>query len=430
MADEERARARAPLWRLSPAQRLLEGGALLNSLAFFAAMPFAPLYLSEHTALGKPAVGAVVGAVALTAAFGGLLGGMIVDRLGAVPLMRVGLLLYVAVYALLATARAATAIIVLFLLLGVARLMVEPGAKKLLSQVADGEGRVFRVRYMTLCAGAIGGPAIGGALYQVGAVAFFAVPAGFYAAYLVLVVLRHADLAALEPIRSRRSRRSRRSLGPPPTVRGRASSRSPVAATLRDRRLLAVVTAGIVVFFVFSQMESMIPLYMKSRYGDRTEEYFAALFITNAVLALALQLPIDRVSGRLGRNVMVVAGALNFTVAFACFWASPSSLAWLYVGIVFWTIGEGILLPMPDMAVHEMADDEHKGAYFGLSEVRQLGFFLGPFAGGFLLDAGTVPYFAVMGTFIFLCVPLLLRRTAAQPSAPAHDENARVPDPT
>ncbi|MFI0369153.1 MFS transporter [Actinomadura sp. 1N219] len=411
MADE----VRAPLWRLSPAQRLLEGGALLNSLAFFAAMPFAPLYLSEHTGLGKPAVGAVVGAVALTAAFGGLLGGMIVDRLGAVPLMRVGLVLYVAVYALLAAARGAAAIIVLFLLLGVARLLVEPGAKKLLSQVADGEGRVFRVRYMTLCAGAIGGPAIGGALYQVGAVAFFAVPACFYAAYLVLVVLRNSDLVALQP----------------PAARGRASSRHPIATTLRDRRLLAVVAAGIVVFFVFSQLESMIPLYMKGRHGDRTEEYFAALFITNAVLALALQLPIDRVSGRLGRNVMVVVGAANFTVAFACFWASPSGLAWLYAGIVFWTIGEGILLPMPDMAVHEMADDGNKGAYFGLSEVRQLGFFLGPFTGGFLLDAGTTPYFAVMGTFIFLCVPLLLRRAPAQPApAPRPVAEDRVPGPT
>ncbi|WP_329603084.1 MFS transporter [Actinomadura soli] len=146
MAGEGRGRARAPLWRLSPAQRLLEGGALLNSLAFFAAMPFAPLYLSEHTSLGTPAVGAVVGAVALTAAFGGLLGGMIVDRLGAVPLMRAGLLLYVTVYALLATARSAPAIIVLFLLLGVARLMVEPGAKKLHPPRADAHRPGIRSR--------------------------------------------------------------------------------------------------------------------------------------------------------------------------------------------------------------------------------------------------------------------------------------------
>lgn len=390
---------RTPLWRLTPVQRLLEGGALLNSLAFFAAMPFAPLYLSEHTGFGKPAVGAVVGAVALVAAFGGLLGGMVVDRLGAVPLMRAGLVCYVVVYGLLAAVRGAAPIVVLFLLLGVARLMVEPGAKKLLSHAADDEGRMFRVRYMTLCAGAIGGPAIGGALYHVGPVAFFAVPAFFYASYLVLVLVRNRDLVALQPRDG-----AGRSSG--------LSARQSVAATLRDRRLLAVVAGGIVVFFVFSQLESMIPLYMKARYGDRTEGYFAVLFITNAVLALALQLPIDRVSGRVGRTAMTVLGAANFTLAFACFWASPSGLAWLYAGIVFWTVGEGILLPMPDMAVHEMASDEHKGAYFGLSEVRQLGFFLGPFAGGFLLDAGTAPYFLVMGTAVFLCVPLLARRGA------------------
>jgi MFS family permease len=347
----------------------------------------------------------VVGAVALVAAFGGLVGGMIVDRLGAVPLLRAGLLCYVAVYGLLASVRDAAAIVALFLLLGGARLMVEPGAKKLLSHAADDEGRMFRVRYMTLCAGAIGGPAIGGALYHAGPVAFFAVPAFFYASYLLLVLVRNRDLVALQP---------------PRAGAAESSARESVAATLRDRRLLAVVTGGIVVFFVFSQRESMIPLFMKGQYGDRTEGYFAVLFITNAVLALAFQLPIDRVSGRLGRTTMIVLGAANFTIAFACFWASPSGLAWMYVGITFWTIGEGILLPMPDMAVHEMASDEHKGAYFGLSEVRQLGFFLGPFAGGFLLDAGTTPYFLVMGMFIFACVPLLMRRASPAPApAPA-----------
>lgn len=402
--------ARTPLWRLTPAQRLLEGGALLNSVAFFAAMPFAPLYLSEHTGLGKPAVGAVVGAVALTAAFGGLAGGVLVDRLGAVPLMRAGLVLHVAVYGLLAAASAPAAIVPLFLALGAARLMVEPGAKKLLSHAADEEGRIFRIRYMTLCAGAVVGPAIGGALYHAGAVAFFSVPAAFYAAYLLLVLLRNRELAALRP---------------PAGGDGASapSARESLRATLRDRRLLAVVAGGVLVFFVFSQLESMIPLYMKGRYGDRAEGYFAALFITNAVLALLFQLPIDRVSGRLGRAAMVWAGAAGFTLAFGCFWASPAGLAWLYAGIVFWTAGEGILLPMPDMAVHELASDELKGAYFGLSEVRQLGFFLGPLAGGFLLDAGTAPYFAVMGASAFLCVPLLARR-----AAPARSEPAPAPE--
>ncbi|MCW2903868.1 MAG: Major facilitator superfamily transporter [Streptosporangiaceae bacterium] len=392
---------RLPLWKLSGPQRLLEAGALLNSIAFFAAMPFAALYLADHTSLSKPAIGAVVGGIALTAALGGVAGGMLVDRFGATRLMRVGLALDVIVYGLLATLRSPVAIVTLILMLGVARLMVEPGSKKLLSLAAHGDARVFRLRYMTLCTGAIAGPALGGVLYHLSPVAFFAVPAVFYGAYMVLISARSQTLTALES----------------PSGASTGSSLDSLRKTVRDRRLLAVVGAGIVIFFVFSQLESMIPLYMKGQYGDRTESYFAVLFIANAVLALALQVPIDRVSTKLTRNSLIALGCVMFALSFVCFWAGSAGLLLLYVGIVFWTIGEGILLPMPDMAVHEIAADEHRGAYFGLSEVRHLGFFGGPVVGGFLLAGDVRIYFLVMGLFIFLCLPLLMRRSAA----PAED---------
>lgn len=393
---------RLPLWKLNPNQRLLESGALLNSIAFFAAMPFAALYLSDHTELGKPAIGAVVGGIALTAALGGVVGGMMVDRFGATRLMRIGLALDVVVYALLATLRNPTAIVLLILSLGLARLLVEPGSKKLLSLAAAGDARVFRVRYMTLCMGAILGPALGGVLYHVSPVAFFAVPAAFYGLYALLIASKSSTLSALEV----------------PGADGETGS-YPLRKTLQDRRLLAVVGAGVVVFFVFSQLESMIPLYMEGQYGDRVEAYFAALFITNAVLALVFQVPIDRVSAKLERNHLIVLGCAAFAVSFVCFWASSHSLVLLYVGIVFWTIGEGILLPMPDMAVHEIAVDNRKGTYFGFSEIRHLGFFTGPFVGGFLLQASVPVYFAVMAAFIFFCVPLLVHQFSSPDTTPA-----------
>jgi MFS family permease len=254
---------------------------------------------------------------------------------------------------------------------------------------------------MTLCLGAILGPAIGGVLYHITPVAFFAVPAVFFVAYLTLVLVRGRMLSALE----------RDGVCTP-------STRQTLGKPLRDRRLLAVVGAGIVIFFVFSQLESMIPLYLKSHYGDRTEAYYSAAFIMCAVLALALQVPLYRVITKLRHNHVVVLGAMMFAVSFLCFWASSGNLALLYVGIVFWTVGEGVLLPMPDMAVHELADNTHKGAYFGLSEIRYLGFFAGPFAGGFLLAGSEALYFAAMGAFIFLCVPPLLRRSSDREPLP------------
>jgi MFS family permease len=386
---------------MSGIQLLLEAGALLNSIAFFAAIPFASLYLSDHTHLSKPAIGAVVGAVCLIAACGGFAGGAVVDRIGATRLMRIGLLLDVIVYGLLAAVRSPAAIVPLMLMLGPPRLMVDPAGKKLLSQAMAGHARAFRVRYMTLCAGAIAGPALGGVLYHVSPSAFFAVPAFFYGSYLVLVTARRRRLAELET-----------------RPEGGTGTRGSLTAALRDRRLIAAVGAGIVIFVVFSQLESMIPLYMKGHYGSHAQSYFAVLFITNAVLALAFQVPIDRVSVKLSKTALTALGCTAFALSFVCFWAGSASILLLFVGITFWTVGEGILVPMPDMAVHEMSGDDQKGVYFGFSDIRQSGFFLGPLIGGFLLGTSVAAYFVVMGSLIFLCAPLLFRSSVVPVTVP------------
>jgi MFS family permease len=187
---------------------------------------------------------------------------------------------------------------------------------------------------------------------------------------------------------------------------------------LRDRRLIAAVGAGIVIFVVFSQLESMIPLYMKGHYGSHAQSYFAVLFITNAVLALAFQVPIDRVSAKLSKTALTALGCAAFALSFVCFWAGSASILLLFVGITVWTVGEGILLPMPDMAVHEMSGDDQKGVYFGFSDIRQSGFFLGPLIGGFLLGTSVVAYFVVMGSLIFLCAPLLFRSSVVPVTVP------------
>ncbi|GII52757.1 MFS transporter [Planotetraspora thailandica] len=384
-----------PLWRLNSHQKVLESGALLNAIAFFAALPFASLYLADETSLSKPAIGAVVGGIAFSAAFGGILGGMLVDRFGAVRIMLVGLTLFTVDYALLATVRGDVLIVVLILALGVPGFLVNPGARKLLSLAADESGRVFRLRYMTLCLGGILGPLIGGALYSISPVWFFGVPAVTYFAYLILFAVRRRFLAELE------------SPGAHSTVR------FPLSKTMRDRRLLAATAAGLAIYFVFSQLESMIPLYMKGLYETQAHSYFAALFMTNAVLALAFQIPIDRISTKLSRDQLILLGCVNFAIAFFCFWAGSASIALLFVGIVFWTIGEGILLPTPDIAVHSIADDERKGAYFGFADIRYLGFFVGPVVGGTLLGAGIPLYFWVMALFIFVCAPLLIHQFSA-----------------
>ncbi|GAA1469299.1 MFS transporter [Nocardiopsis exhalans] len=383
---------RRSLWRFSRDERTLVLGSLLNSMAFFAALPFAALYLADRTELSAAGIGAVVGGIPMIAAFGGLLSGMVADRFGAVRLMRLGLLLNVVVYGALAFVAAPAAIVVLFLSLGLARTMVEPSMKKLLSLADTGDGRIFRIRYITLCMGAVVGPAVGGVLYHASPEAFFLAPAGFFALYLAVVLVRGGELSRLETVST-------------------TTASVPWTSALRDPLLMAAIGAGTVVFLVMAQMDTSIPLYMKGTYGDSTEYLFASLLVVNAALALLVQPSVIWLSERLARGPLVLLGCVSFSVAFVCVWLGTTDVVLLYVAIVFWTLGEAILLPLPDIAVHSLATDDRKGAYFGLSELRYLGFFIGPVMGGALLDLSAAAYFVTMAAVVFLCVPLLLRLT-------------------
>ena len=204
-------------FRFSEVSRLPEKGEV-----DVVALPFAALYLADRTELSAAGIGAVVGGIPMIAAFGGLLSGMVADRFGAVRLMRLGLLLNVVVYGALAFATAPAAIVVLFLSLGLARTMVEPSMKKLLSLADTGDGRIFRVRYITLCMGAIVGPAVGGVLYHASPAAFFLAPAGFFALYLAVVLVRGGELSRLETVST-------------------ATSSVPWTSALRDPLLMAAI---------------------------------------------------------------------------------------------------------------------------------------------------------------------------------------------
>jgi MFS family permease len=407
-------------WFHDPVLRLLVTGSLLNSVAFFATLPFLTLYLSDISAFSQSQIGAVVGSVALISAFGGFFGGLLTDRLGAVRLIRAGLALYVITYLLLALTERVLAVVLLVMLLGVGRLMVEPSMKKLLSLAAADTGSVmFRIRYVTLCLGAIIGPLIGAALYAVSRDAIFILPAVVFAGYFVFFSLNSARLRAVDSPRD---------------------EQGPVnwSVALRDRTLMLVIAAGLVVFFVFSQFESILPLFIKQERGDAAVGYFSTLLATNAALGIVMQYPVARISRRLSTPAMALIGCVGFAVSLVLFTFLTISPVFLYIGVVAWTVGEAVMVPLPDVLIHEYTPPERRGAYFGLAELRYLGFFLGPVAGGALLPLGTGLYFGSMAVVIFAAWPLLLgpaRRITGGPAPPAPPRPAPplpivTPDPT
>lgn len=375
--------------------RLLVVCSLINSVGFFAMVPFLALYLADTTSLPPAVIGAFSGSIALVGAAGSLVGGAITDRAGAGSLLRVGFLLYTVLSAALAVVTVPVLVLPLIVCLGGGLMLVGPSLKKLMSLAAgEGGGLVFRMRFMTLSVGAALGPLLGAAAYNVSHRALFGISTALFALCLLLVHARRGPLRALD-VRSQAAR-----------VERWAWTRS-----LRDGRFRLVLVSAVLVTLVFAQFESMIPLYLRGEAGTGAPTLFAVVFAVHAVLGFVYQWPAAWLARRASMPTQAAVGCAGFAVSFACWGASNGRLWALLVGVFAWTVGEAILMPMADLITHRVAPDAEKGAFFGALEMRYLGFFVGPILGGALLDRDIWLYFGVLAVLSFAPWPVLRSRS-------------------
>ncbi|OIJ85007.1 hypothetical protein BIV25_45150 [Streptomyces sp. MUSC 14] len=380
--------------------RLLVICSLINSVGFFAMMPFLALYLADLTTLPPAAIGAFTGSVALVGAIGALVGGTMTDRAGADILLRAGFALYTLLSAALALVTLPAVVLPLIVCLGGALMLVGPSLKKLMS-LAAGEGGdlVFRMRFMTLSTGAALGPLLGAAAYNMSHRALFGASAVLFALCLTLVHARRQSLKALD-VQTQRTHRQRWIW----------------VQALHDRRFRLVLASSVLITLVFSQFESTFTLYLKDESGSSAPTLFAALFAAHAVLAFLYQWPAATLARRMALPAQAAWGCAGFAVAFLCWGTSHGGLALLLTGVVAWTVGEAILMPMADLITHRITPDAQKGTFFGALELRYLGFSTGPVLGGALLDTSQWTYFGVMAAVSFAAWPLL-RARALRPEA-------------
>ncbi|MFJ7590852.1 MFS transporter [Streptomyces sp. NPDC097617] len=379
--------------------RVLAATTLVTSIAFFAMVPFLTLYLSDVTDLSAAAIGAAVGSIALISALGSFFSGALADRVGAVTLLRTGLGLYAAVCVALSLSDAVYAVLPLIVCLGCALTLCTPSLKKLLSLAAPGEGSViFRVRYISQSLGAVLGPLVGAGAYLIDRRALFLCAGALFGLCLLIVQLGNGSLGALEAERE------------PSAAAGRAWG-----PALKDRRLFLAVGAGISITLVFSQFESIFPLYLKNEHGTAAAAYFSGLFAFHALIGIVFQFPAQWLARRFPQAAQAAVGCMGFCGAFVLFGLSEGGLLMLAAGVTVWTLGEAILMPMPDQITHRIAPDALKGAYFGFAELRYAGFFAGPLIGGALLGIGPAAYFTTLAVLAFLALPFLASPSLSAP---------------
>jgi MFS family permease len=358
---------------------LLLAGVGLSALGSGLTLPFLLVYLNQVRGLELEVAALVVSTVALAGLAGNPLGGFLADRRGPRDAVAAGLVVAAVGAFAMAGVREAWQAFAAAAVVGLGAAVVWPSQDALLAAVVRSEQRssAFAVHHALLNLGfGVGGLA---AAALVGGSS----PRGFELVYVLDGVSFLAFLPLLLAL---------------PSLRGTAAGDAAAGGfrrVLRDRLFRRVwALTALLVAVGYAQYHAAFPAYATGSGGLAVGELGVALAANTFVVA-ALQLFTLRAMRGRRRTRGLALVALSFATAWLVTLAAgqlgdgAAALAGFSLAMALLALGETVVAPSLPPLVNELACDELRGRYNGLSTLAwTTGFITGPAVAGLALAAG------------------------------------------
>ena len=353
-------------------------GVFVNRCGSFFSM-FVVLFLTDQgfTTAELPPV--LIGVAAASMA-GSLAGGWLADRVG----RKASLIISMAASGLSLAALSVTApgwqTVLAVCSVGLFTQSYIPAASALIVDQSAPQDRVpvFALFRLALNVGAAVGPVLAGLLAASSYAVLFAVDSGTCLLFAVL-------LAVGLPASTRSPRRSE--LKTTTTEQVHAGDAAGVRGTDSSTGVVALCLALFLVALVYAQYNSTLPLRLVA--DDMSPRFYANLLAFNAVLVIALELPLSGLTRRLKPRLPLTAGALLISLGMGLS-GVLDGVGPILAAVAMWSVGEVLLAPVANAAVADLSPHDKVGRYQGLlSTAQALGFL--PWPGARHLRAGRPP---------------------------------------
>lgn len=344
-------------------------GTAVTRVASFMSLPFLAIHLADNLRLNSFTIGFILGMSGLTGSIGGFIGGYLSDRWGRRPIMLIAFSVWTGVFFGFWFAEQPYHFLILNGLNGLCRAFFEPTSQALMADVSRPEQRlrIFNLRYVAINVGMVVGPVIGSYLYYLVSTQVFLYTGAVYAVYLFFLF--------------RISSKYRRDTGRRDGERIRFSQC--LGVIRRDQALGCFVLAGILFFTVYAQIDSSLPIFLAQL---EKSQLYPALLAINAGIVVLFQYFVSRWTEKKSILTSLLVGCCFVILGFFSFAAGEEHSAFI-TGIILITFGEILIFPVSSLFIDRLADDRMRGIYYGANQFSQMGLFLGPLVGGWLLDA-------------------------------------------
>jgi DHA1 family multidrug resistance protein-like MFS transporter len=357
------------------------------SVGFYMLVPLLSVHFTGNYGMSAATVGVVFAARQFTQQGLMIFGGVIGDRWGHKWTISGGFLVRALGFLWFAYARDVGALIGAAVVTGLGGALFEATGKAALAALVapDRRVRLFSVASLIASVGSALGPLIGVALLNVDFLWVGLVSSGcFFLASGLACALLPSSLGA-------------------PTAESNRSIAEALSLVVRDARFVrfTVVMAGY--WFVANQIYLSVPIHISRLTGD--VGLVGTTFAAQAVLAMALQVPLVRVVCRVTSRLRAIGlGLLLMSVGLGSVALATDGYGILACVLIF-AIGRLLVEPVRDVVTADLAPTGSSAAYFGFGYLSlAFGGSLGNLLGGRLMDLAVEPELGALPWAVFAVV--------------------------
>ncbi|MEK4629133.1 MFS transporter [Solibacillus sp. FSL R7-0682] len=364
---------------------IILSGTIFARTASFMAIPFLALYLHNELHASPLLIGLTLGMAPLFSTFGGLVGGYLTDCFGRKIVIITTIFVWSLTFFGFAFAPSAIFFVVLNAVNGICRSFFEPGTQALMIDFTDDEKkrRLFSVRYTAINIAAVIGPLLGVWISSLSNASVPFMITGFmyvtYGGFLLIVLNRYEMKQQKLAVGHRIS--------------------ALFHAVRRDQKLLYFIAGGILISLGYSQFDSTLPQLIDMKVEDGVK-LFSYVIVVNSITVLALQLPLTILVERWPIYTSLKIGIIIFSIGLLLFGLSENT--WMFlVSMAVFSIGEIFCFPTMNAVIEEIAPNDQKGIYLGASQLKNIGGFIGPIFGGWLLIVTVDWMYTIIALLLF-----------------------------
>ena len=395
---------------------ILANTALMN-VGFTMLIPIISVYFTTEFAMTGAAVGSVL-AVRQFAQQGLMMfGGAFGDRWGHKPIICAGYLVRAFGFVGFAYSTTLPALFASAVVAALGGALFEATSKAALASLVPPDRRAGVFSLAALCGG-VGlaiGPLVGVALLNVGFLWVGLGAAGcFFVAALVTLLLMPATRTAAG-------------------ASGPVGVRASLGVVVRDRQFVVFTALLVGFWFLNNQIYISVPLLAVRLTHDTA--LVGAIFASQAVAAILLQVPLTRLASRyLAPPLAIALGLLLMGGGLGLMAVATSGAALVACALAF-AVGRVVVEPIKDTLTANMADPSGLAAYFGFGFLAlAVGGTAGNYLGGWLMDLALAPSLVALPWVTFAVIGLVSAlgmaafrvrsRVAATPAGALADERS------